>query len=65
MELSVGWLFLGGKPSSRHGNSKPFIGCTIGLSTVEISCISHELVCFQFDPTEHFCYLIGMDSTGL
>ena len=34
-----------------NGNSKPFIGCTIGLSTVEISCISHELVCFQFDST--------------
>ena len=49
----------------RRGNSKPFIGCTIGLSTVEISCISHELVCFQFDPTKHYSYLIRLDSTGL
>ena len=35
----------------RHGNINPFIGCIIGLNTVEISCISHELVCFQFNPT--------------
>ena len=35
----------------RHGNSKPFIGCTIGLSTAGINCISHELVCVQLDPT--------------